>query len=154
MNLLVTGAWGQAMNYMQHLEKIGCKVSFLHHEKDDLPCDAAWVEGIVGNGIFLSHPIQNFTNLRYVQLTSAGYDRVPMDYVKGHGITICNARGVYSVPMAEYAVAGVLSLYKNQKFFFENQKKHNWEKRRDLKEMSGQTVCILGCGSVGTECAK
>ena len=56
--------------------------------------------------------------------------------------------------MAEYAVAGVLSLYKSQKFFAEKQKEHKWEKKRDLKELDGQNVCILGCGSVGTECAK
>ena len=38
--------------------------------------------------------------------------RVPMEYVKAHGIQIYNARGVYSIPMAEFAVAGVMQLYK------------------------------------------
>ena len=56
--------------------------------------------------------------------------------------------------MAEYAVAGVLQLHKQSRFFMENQKVHKWEKKRDLKELGGQNVCILGCGSVGTECAK
>ena len=154
MNLLITGAWQQAKLYMPELEKMGHHVQFLQFEKDELPCPYEWVEGIIGNGIFLSHPIEKFSNLRYIQLTSAGFDRVPMDYVKAHGIIIHNARGVYSVPMAEYAIAGGLSLYKEQRFFTQKQGEHTWEKRRDLRELLGRKVCILGCGSVGTECAK
>lgn len=154
MNLLITGAWQEANKYIKDIEQMGHNVQFLQFEKDELPCEYDWVEGIIGNGIFLSHPIDKFTNLRYIQLTSAGFDRVPMDYVKEHKITINNARGVYSAPIAEYAVCGVLQIYKQSRFFIENQKVHKWEKKRDLKELSGQNVCILGCGSVGTECAK
>ena len=154
MNLLITGAWQEAKKHIETIEKMGHQVQFLQFEKDALPCDYEWVEGIIGNGIFLSHTIEKFTNLKYIQLTSAGFDRVPMDYVKEHKIVINNARGVYSAPMAEYAVSGVLQLYKQSRFFIENQKAHMWEKKRDLKELSGQNVCILGCGSVGSECAK
>lgn len=154
MNLLITGAWKQAKENIPNLVEMGHDVVFLQNEPDALPCDPAWVEGVVGNGIFLSHPIKNFTNLRYIQLTSAGYDRVPMDYIKEHKIQIHNARGVYSVPMAEFAVAGVLALYKKLASFLESQRDHEWRKQRDLMELSGQTVLILGFGSVGRECAK
>lgn len=153
MNLLITGAWQQANEYIALIEKTH-SVKFLAWEKEDLPCDPSWVEGVVGNGIFLSHPIDSFTNLRYIQLTSAGFDRVPMDFVAEHGIKIFNARGVYSIPMAEYALYSVLALYKKSSIFHENQKQRLWEKERNLKELYGQSVCVLGCGSVGTECAK
>ncbi len=152
MNLLITGAWKQAKDYIPQIEKKH-KVEFLQQEKENLPCEPSWVEGIIGNGIFLSHPIEEFTNLQYIQLTSAGFDRVPMAYVKEKGIKINNARGVYSIPMAEYALSGVLALYKKQKFFSKNQKARRWEKERNLLELYGKKVCILGCGSVGTECA-
>ena len=154
MNLLVTGAWGKAKENIGELEKLGHNVCFLQFEKDELPCDYEWVEGVVCNGLFLSHPIEKFKNLRYIQLTSAGFDRVPMDYIKEHNIEIRNARGVYSIPMAEFAIAGVLTLYKKMRFFTENQKGRRWEKHRGLLELSGKTVVIVGCGSVGTECAK
>ena len=153
MNLLITGAWQDAAKYIPLIEKKH-SVRFLAWEKDALPCEPSWVEGIIGNGIFLSHSIESFTNLRYIQLTSAGIDRVPVDYVAEHGIKIFNARGVYSIPMAEYALYSVLALYKKGCIFFERQKLHLWEKERNLKELSGQIVCVLGCGSVGTECAK
>lgn len=154
MNLLVTGAWSDGKNCIAELEAMGHTVTFMQYEKDELPCSYEWVEGVICNGLFLTHPIEKFTNLRYIQLTSAGFDRVDMDYVKSHGIEIHNARGVYSIPMAEFALCGVLQLYKQAAFFRENQKQHLWEKHRGLLELAGKNVLIVGCGSVGNECAK
>lgn len=154
MNLLVTGAWSDGKNCITELEAMGHTVVFMQYEKDELPCSYEWVEGVVCNGLFLSHPIGKFTNLRYIQLTSAGFDRVDMDYVKAHGIEIHNARSVYSIPMAEFALCGVLQIYKQAAFFRENQKRHLWEKHRGLLELAGKKVLIVGCGSVGNECAK
>ena len=133
---------------------MGHSVVFMQQEKDELPCDPDLVQGVICNGLFLYHPISEFENLRFIQLTSAGFDRVDMDYVRAHGIKIHNARGVYSIPMAEFAVSGVLQLYKQARFFRENQKEHRWEKHRGLMELYGKNVTVVGCGSVGTECAK
>lgn len=154
MNILITGALPKAEDIIPKLEQLGHTVLFMQNEKEALPCEYEWVEGTICNGLFLSHPIERFVNLRYIQLTSAGYDRIPMDYVKEHEIEIHNARGVYSIPMAEFAICGVLQLYKQAAFFRENQKAHQWNKHRGLLELNGKTVCIIGCGSVGTECAK
>ena len=154
MELLVTGAFSGAKQHIRELEEKGHRVHFLQFEKDELPCPPDQIEGVICNGLFLFHAIEKFTSLRFIQLTSAGYDRVPMDYVKANGIQIYNARGVYSIPMAEAAVAGVLVLYRKMYVFRENQKRHFWEKHRDLLEISGKTVGIFGFGSVGTECAK
>lgn len=154
MNILITGAWAEAKEYIPEIEGMGHKVMFLQQEKDALPCNPDWAEGVICNGLFLSHPIDEFTGLRYIQLTSAGFDRVPMDYVKEKNIEIHNARGVYSIPMAEFAVAGVLQLYKGLDIFKRQQQKREWSKRRDLRELNGKKVLIAGCGSVGTECAR
>lgn len=154
MNLLITGAWQEAKKKINEIENIGHRVVFMQYEKDELPCDYEWVEGVICNGLFLYHPIEKFINLKYIQLTSAGYDRVPMEYINEHNININNARGVYSIPMAEFAIAGVLQLYKHMDRFAENQKDALWNKERNLSELFGKTVCIVGCGNVGTECAK
>lgn len=154
MNLLVTGAWNCTTEQLQCIEDMGHKIFFLQQEKDELPLAYEDVEGVICNGLFLHHPIEKFKSLRYIQLTSVGFDRVPVDYIKENNIAIFNARGVYSVPMAEFALFGVFQLYKQGKFFAENQKCRKWEKHRGLVELFGKNVCIVGCGSVGTECAK
>ena len=154
MKLLITGAWKCTSEQLNQIEAMGHSIVFMQNEKDELPCSYEEVEGVICNGLFLYHSIEKFTSLRYIQLTSAGFDRVPMDYVQAHGIAIHNARGVYSIPMAEFAISGVLQLYKQSRFFYESQKKSVWEKHRGVLELYGKTVCIVGCGNVGTECAK
>lgn len=154
MNLLITGAFAWTKEEIEHLKSLGHKVVLMQQESAQLPCDYDWIEGVIGNGIFLHHQIEKFTSLKYIQLTSAGYDRVPIDYVKEHNIKIHNAHGVYSIPMAELAICGVLQLYKQSCFFINNQKEHKWDKHRNLRELFEKTVCIIGCGSIGNECAK
>lgn len=154
MKLLVTGAWGNASEQLNNLKALGHDVVFMQNEKDDLPCSPFDIEGVICNGLFLYHDIDEFSSLKYVQLTSAGFDRVPMDKINSRGIKIFNARGVYSIPMAEYAVWGVLSLYKKAKTFNANQSQNKWDKQREIFELYGKTVLIVGCGNVGLECAK
>ena len=154
MNILITGAWNHWESYRDALDAMGHRIAFLQQETEALPVPFEWVEGMICNGFFLHHEANQFPNLKYVQLTSAGFDRVPAENLRARGICLHNARGVYSIPMAEFALSGVLHLYKRCRFFEKNQQLHRWEKHRDLLELTGKTVCILGCGSVGTECAK
>lgn len=153
MKMLITGAWHASPAQLDRVSAMGHEIILCPDERGALPCPADMVEGVIGNGLFLYHPIQTFTSLRYIQLTSAGLDRVPLDYTAAHGITVHAAVGVYSVPVAEHALWGVLSLYREGGVFYENQKAHRWEKRRSLCELNGKTVLILGCGSIGNACA-
>ena len=41
---------------------------------------------VIGNGFFLYHPIQDLVNLKYIQVISAGLDRVPVDEVRRRGL--------------------------------------------------------------------
>jgi len=154
MKLLLTGAARFNDEQKKHLEDLGHELFFLQYEKDVPPLKYDEIDGVIGNGLFLHHNIEEFTKLKYIQLTSAGYDRVPLDYIKRKGIIIHNAYGVYSIPMAEFAIASVLTIYKETRFFRDNQQKHVWEKHRGLIDLYGKKVCIVGCGNVGTECAK
>ena len=153
MNVLVTGAFQLNSEELAALEATGHKV-FVHPDERAPVEQPERYEAVVCNGLFLHNPIERFTNLRLIQLTSAGLDRVPLDYIRAHDIELHNAAGVYSVPMAEFAVCGILQLYKQIRFFAENQAQHKWEKHHGLLELSGKRVCILGCGDVGREIAK
>ena len=153
MNVLVTGAFQLNSEELAALETVGHRV-FVHPDERIPVEQPERYEAVVCNGLFLHSPIERFTSLRLIQLTSAGLDRVPLDYVRAHGIELHNAAGVYSVPMAEFAIGGILQLYKQSRFFAANQAQHKWEKHRGLLELSGKRVCILGCGDVGREIAK
>ncbi len=154
MNLLVTGAWqGYAAN-AHLLSEMGHELVFMQQEAEALPCAPEWVEGVICNGLFLHHPIEQFTNLRYIQLTSAGTDRVDGDYIRTHGITLRTAADTYAIPMAEFTLCGVLEIYKDKRGFTQNQLLRQWVKNRDLLELYGKEVLIIGCGNYGRACAE
>ena len=157
MNLLITGAFPCSGQEIDRLEKLGYSVRILVDETIPMASqglEPSWVEGIICNSFFLHNQIEDLDHLRWIQLTSAGYDRVPVDYIREHHIKLLNAKDVYSIPMAEFALCGVLELYKKSRFFAENQVNQTWKKHRGLLELFGRTVCIVGCGNVGRECAK
>ena len=154
MKLLMTGAFNCTAEQKLNIEKLGCEVMFQQMENEPLSEEMYTADIVICNGLFLYNDLDKFKNLKFVQLTSAGLDRVPVEKMNEKGIVLHNARGVYSTPMAEWVLTGVLTLYKNTNAFYSNQQNHKWIKDRNVKELSGSTICIVGCGSVGTECAK
>ena len=154
MKFLLTGAFGYTEEQIEYIKSLGYEVTFVQDERVPIEFDVSDIEAVVCNGLFLYTPIEKFKSLKFIQLTSAGLDRVPLDYIKEHNIKILNARGVYSAPMAEFALCGVLQLYKQSRFFYKNQKQHKWEKHRGLLELTDKNVLIVGAGSIGSEVAK
>ena len=154
MKLLMTGAFNCTSQQKVNIEKLGCEIMFQQRENEPLSEEMFTADAIICNGLFLHNDIDKFPNLKFIQLTSAGLDRVPVERINEKGIVLKNARGVYSIPMAEWVLSGVLALYKNMETFTENQKNHSWTKNRNIRELSGDFVLIVGCGSIGTECAK
>ncbi len=153
MKILITGAFPLREEERKELEDLGHEVSFQkdEREKTEHPEDFG---AVVCNALFLYNPIESFSSLKKIQLTSVGLDRVPLDYIRARGIELHNAAGVYSIPMAEFAIGGILQLYKGSRGFADSQRAHQWVKQRDLRELYGKTVCIVGMGDVGRETAK
>ncbi len=88
--------------------------------------------------------------LRVIQTTSAGVDwlsgRVP-DHVM-----VCNARGVYDAPLAEWVVGAILAMQRGLMESRDAQAHHEWN-AFEPAELFGRHVVILGLGSIGTAIA-
>ena len=159
MNLLLTGAFKYTKGQLDSIQDLGFDITFVQDERVSMSevnqnINIAAIDVVVCNGLFLYNDITQFKSLKFIQLTSTGMDRVPLDYIKNHGIHIANARGVYSIPMAEWVVLKILEIYKNSRYFYKAQSERKWQKRRDLLEISGKTAAIIGLGNVGIEIAK
>src|SRR5829696_5136289 len=64
-------------------------------------------------------------------------------------------RWVHAVPLAEFAVLGLLAMAKELPRLIEDQRARAWpEVRRPFRELSGQTVFLLGLGEIGREVAR
>ena len=154
MRVLITGAFQYSEEQWEQLKQLNIEIEYLQDEKAKIEFDVSSIEYVICNGLFLFHNIKEFKKLKYIQVTSAGLDRLPMEYIKEHEIQVFNARGVYSIPIAEWTILKILEIYKKSRYFYEQQKNHVWEKHRDIIELNGKTVCIIGYGSIGVEIAK
>jgi phosphoglycerate dehydrogenase-like enzyme len=88
--------------------------------------------------------------LRVIQTTSAGVDfligRVP------ERVAVHNARGVFDVPLAEWAVGAILAMQRGLVDFRDRQARHEWASF-EPPELDGRRVVILGHGSIGAAIA-
>lgn len=154
MKLLLTGCFSYTEKQRELLHALGYDIFFIQQEREKLPLCASEIEATVCNGLFLYHNIDQFENLRIIQLTSAGLERVPLEKIKKRHIQLYNARGVYGTPMAEWAMFRVLEHYKKGWFFKKEQESGRWTKHRGLRELSGTKIAIIGAGNIGQEVAK
>ena len=151
MRVLVTGAFGQ----MDALEARFPDVTFDFWQDERELVPAPWTyDGVICNALLSWQDVSTFSNLRFVQLTAAGYDRVPMQALRVRNIRVYNAPNAYAIPMAEATVWGVLTLYRKGKAFLASASRHAWEKQRELCELGGKRVCVIGCGNYGRACAR
>ena len=88
--------------------------------------------------------------LRVIQTLSAGVDwlagRVPAH------VMVCNARGVYDGPLAEWVVGAILAMQRGLMLARDAQARHEWDEI-EPPELAGRRVVILGYGSIGTAIA-
>ena len=93
-------------------------------------------------------------NLLLFQLTSAGYDGVPLKDFRNRGVIVANAGDTYSVPIAETVIFGMLSMAKKLRSNPNNRRFKIRRKYCEIQELSNKNVLILGAGSIGTHIAK
>lgn len=154
MKILLTGTNLYRAEQIKELEEIAGEVIYIKDERTEINIDVSDIDIVVCNRLFLHNSIDKFKQVKFIQLTGVGFDKLPMDYINKANIQVENAKGVYSVPMAEWVLLMILQLYKKSKTFYRLQADHRWIKQRDLLELKGKTAIILGFGSVGKEIAK
>jgi phosphoglycerate dehydrogenase-like enzyme len=92
-------------------------------------------------------------HLKWIQLTSAGADRLlSSGFIEG-GITVTTVSGLHATPIGEYVLCAMLMFAKGAPGFLRAQSRHEWL-RYMPKELLGATVGIVGMGHIGEEVAR
>ena len=91
--------------------------------------------------------------LRWVQLTSAGADRVDTDLIRA-GLTFTNVSGLHATPIAEYVLTYMLMFEKGWPALARNQAAHRYDRMVMPRNLSDRTVGVVGMGAIGAECAR
>ncbi len=153
MKFLVTGSLGADENDIRAIEALGHEVTL--HPDERIPVEhPEQYEGMISNSLLYYTGHEGFTSLRYLQVTSAGLDRVPLAWVRERGIRLCNAEGVYSAPMAEWTVMRILELLRRVPQDFRVQLAGEYKRDFKWQELAGKKVFLVGFGAYGREIAK
>jgi phosphoglycerate dehydrogenase-like enzyme len=86
--------------------------------------------------------------LQWVHSATAGVERVLTPAGRARGLTITNARGVFSGPIAEYVLMMILAVGRRLPQLLELQRERTWQPLQGT-EMRDITVGIVGLGSIG-----
>lgn len=86
--------------------------------------------------------------LAWVHSASAGVDRILTPAARARGITITNARDVFSQPIAEYVMTMILAVARRLPQLLELQRERTWQPLQAV-ELGDVTVGLVGYGSLG-----
>lgn len=98
--------------------------------------------------------LERATSLKWLMVASAGVEKMPLAEIAAKGIVISNVRGIHKTPMAETALAHILSLGRALPALAEQQKRKEWNTKVRQTELRGSTALILGPGAIGTEIGR
>ncbi len=145
---------GDQFERLKKLEDIeGIKV-FVHVGDGGPPLlPIGTIDYLINIALLKVHDLDEFTNLKQIQLFSAGMDMLDMPRITAKGITVKNASDVYSVPIAEFVLMRILEIHKSSRYFETIRDEKSTHKKRDLVELFGKTCAIYGYGSIGREIA-
>jgi phosphoglycerate dehydrogenase-like enzyme len=116
-------------------------------------------EVLAGTQVLLSNPVvpdtilQRAPNLKWVQLTSAGADRlIDSKLVRSGRVFVTTASGIHAVPIGEYVIGAMIAFAKGFPRAFRGQQQNAWRPYL-ATELEGATVGILGLGAIGRHVA-
>jgi len=139
---------------MNAIRKLGYEIIFIREKEvsdEKIPKD---IEAICCYNPFGRFDITKLKKLKWIQLSSTGYDHVPMEFVKNNNVIVTNNKGGYSKPIGEWIVMSILNIYKDFKYFVKKQEERNWKLNKNILELVGKNVLFLGTGTVASEGAK
>ena len=90
--------------------------------------------------------------LRWIQAIGSGVGQFVPSNLSAGGITLTNAAGIGAVPIAEWVLGRVLSVYKRFDEHEAQQRRHEWAEALGAR-LEGRTALIVGVGAIGTAVA-
>jgi phosphoglycerate dehydrogenase-like enzyme len=93
-------------------------------------------------------------NLRWLQATEAGMETLLFPELVKSGVVVTNMARIFAPIISETAIALLLSLTRGLvKYYFPQFQKRTWHAERDLVEIDGMTMGVVGMGGIGSATA-
>ncbi len=93
-------------------------------------------------------------NLRWLQATEAGVERVLIPELITSRVVVTNMARMFAPAISETAIAMLLSLTRGlSKYYIPQFEKRTWRAERNLVEVDGMTMGVVGLGGLGSATA-
>jgi phosphoglycerate dehydrogenase-like enzyme len=93
--------------------------------------------------------------LELIQIGSVGYEQLGGLGLAAKGIRVCNGRGLFDTPIAEWNIAMMINLVRDVRGMIRNQERGVWDRdARFQKDVRGSVVGLWGYGGIGRETAR
>ena len=93
-------------------------------------------------------------NLRWLQATEGGVDSVLFPQLISSHVVVTNGARVFAPPISETVIGMILSLTRGfNKYYIPQFQKRTWNAERNLVEIDGMTMGIVGLGGLGSATA-
>ncbi len=110
-------------------------------------------EVILSNPMIPGDILRRAPNLRWLQLTSAGVDRLlDAPVVRSPAVEVTTASGIHAVPISEFVIGAMLAFAKGFPGALRAQAESRWSAYLP-EELEGKTAGILGMGAIGSRVA-
>lgn len=96
-------------------------------------------------------------HLRWLHAASAGVDHFDLPALAARGVTVTNSRGVHAPSIAEHVMGMMIALTRRFPRLIHAQTARewrDWETHREVGELQGETVLLVGMGEIGQEVAR
>ncbi len=112
--------------------------------------EIAWLDIFSPPGV--GPVIEAATEVRWITTLLAGVNNWPLQAIKARGLPLTNGAGINAIPVAEFAVMGVLAMAKNLRELIHAQDRREWVQQvPGTGELYGSKALVIGYGSIGRE---
>lgn len=121
--------------------------------EDDQIRQAMPVADVIWGSRFLAEMLPEAKQLRLIQVSSAGVDRLLTPELLAHPTALSNARGIHGATISEHVFMLMLALNRNLPAVLSAAQRKEWI-RPDVLLLEGKTMGIVGYGSIGQAIAR
>lgn len=92
----------------------------------------------------------------WVQATSIGYDRFPLDAFERKNVGFTTAAGIHDAVVSDHALALALALSRDVDASLSRQRAHDWDRAigADMWSWNGRQMTVYGLGNIGEAVAR
>jgi phosphoglycerate dehydrogenase-like enzyme len=148
---------GQSPEVIKDWQSASSKVKLVAVTNDTAMKEIADADALIGN--ISPAEVRAGKNLKWVQITSAGAERVLHlaggNDLRDSNIVLTNNQIVQGPEIADHAMAMLLTLTRMLPLYGKDREAENWRRERfEGIELRGKTGVVIGCGGIGQQIAQ